>query len=80
MWMFVGFAVSVLAVAGVVFWYLIRRASGKVPEQRHHTYMALLVGIVVSGSMDDAMNAVAAVLLGGTSAGRVCRIPARFDY
>lgn len=64
-WMVVGFVVSALAVAGVTLWYLIRRASGKVPEQRHHSYMALLVAIVVSGFVSDALKGVASLLLGG---------------
>jgi cytochrome c oxidase assembly factor CtaG len=64
-WMVVGFVVSPLAVAGIVLWYLVRRASGEVPQQRHHTYMALLVAIMVSGFVSDALKGVASLLLGG---------------
>lgn len=65
LWMVVGFVVSALAVAGVVLWYLIRRASGKVPEQRHHTYMAILVAVILSGFVDDALKGTTWLLLGG---------------
>lgn len=63
-WMTVGFIVSAVVVAGVVLWYLSRRASGKVPQQRQHVYTALLVAIIVSGFVDDALKGVAWLLLG----------------
>lgn len=65
LWMVAGFVVSALAVAGIVLWYLVKRARGKVPLQRHHTYMALLLAIVVSGFVSDALKGVASLLLGG---------------
>lgn len=63
--MTVGFIVSAVVVAGLVLWYLSRRAAGKVPQQRQHVYTALLVAIVVSGFVDDALKGVAWLLLGG---------------
>ena len=64
-WTIVGFIVSAAAVAGAVFWYLFKRASGEVPAQRQHTYTALFVAIVASGFVDDALKGVAWILLGG---------------
>lgn len=63
-WMIVGFIVSAVAVAVVVIWYLIARGGGKVPQQRHHAYMAVLIAIVVSGFVDDALKGVAVLLFG----------------
>lgn len=63
-WMIVGFVLCAVAVAVIVFWYLLRRASGKVPEQRQHTYTALLVAIIVSGFITDALKGLARLLLG----------------
>ncbi|ODR15023.1 hypothetical protein [Mycobacterium shimoidei] len=65
MWMVVGFIICALAVAVIVLWYLVRRTSGKVPEQRHGAYMALLAAILVSGFVSDALKGVASLLLGG---------------
>lgn len=65
MWMVVGFIVSAFAVAGVILWYLIKRASGQISIQREHTYTALLVAIVVSGFVSDALKGLATLLLGG---------------
>lgn len=65
MWMVVGFIVSAVVVAVVVIWYLIARGGGKIPEQRHHAYMAILIAVVVSGFVDDALKGVAFLLLGG---------------
>ena len=64
-WMIVGFVVSAVAVAGAVLWYLIKRASGEVLQQRQHIYTTLFVAIVASGFVDDALKGVAWVLLGG---------------
>ena len=64
-WMVVGFIISALAVAGVVLWYLIKRASGQISIQREHTYTALLVAIVISGFVSDALKGLATMLLGG---------------
>lgn len=64
-WMVVGFIVSALAVAAIVLGYLVRRAGGKVPQQRHNAYMALLVAILVSGFVSDALKGLASLLLGG---------------
>jgi len=64
-WMIVGFIVSTVAVAGAVFWYLFKRGSGEVPRQRQHMYTALFVAIVASGFVDDALEGVAWILLGG---------------
>lgn len=63
-WMTVGFIVSAVVAAGVVLWYLSRRAVGKVPQQRQHVYTAFLVAIIVSGFVDDALKGVAWLLLG----------------
>lgn len=64
-WMTVGFLVSAVVVAGVVLAYLSRRATGNVPQQRHHVYVALFVAIIVSGFVADALKGVAWLLLGG---------------
>lgn len=58
-WMTIGFVVSAVVVAGVVLWYLSRHAAGKVPQQRQHVYTALLVAIIVSGFVDDALKGAA---------------------
>lgn len=63
-WMVVGFVVSALAAAGITLWYLIRRQGGKVPQQQQHTYLALLVAIVVAGFVSDALKGAASLLLG----------------
>lgn len=63
--MTVGFIVSAVIVAGVVLWYLSRRAAGKVPVQRHHVYTALFVAIIVSGLVEDAFKGAAWLVLGG---------------
>ncbi|WP_083213410.1 hypothetical protein [Mycobacterium malmoense] len=64
-WMTVGFIVSAVFVAGVVLWYLSRRAAGKVPQQRQHVYTALFIAIIVSGFVADALKGAAWLLLGG---------------
>jgi ABC-type uncharacterized transport system YnjBCD permease subunit len=63
-WMTVGFIASAVIVAGVVLWYLSRRAAGKVPTQRHHVYIALFVAIIVSGLVEDAGKGAAWLIIG----------------
>lgn len=64
-WMVAGFIMSAIAVACVALWYLIARRGGKVPEQRHHAYLALLISVVISGLVDDALKGVAALIVPG---------------
>ncbi len=66
-WIVVGFIVSALAVVAVGIWYITRRAGGRIPQKREHAYIAILVGVVVSGYVGDALGGVAALLLGGKS-------------
>jgi hypothetical protein len=66
-WMIVGFVASALAVVVVGIWSVIRHAGGKIPQKREHAYIALLVGVMVSGFVGDALSGVTALLLGGKS-------------
>lgn len=65
LWLIVAFIATALAVAVIAIGYMVRRAVGKVPQQRHHTYMALLVAGIVSGFFSDALKGVASLLLHG---------------
>ncbi|MCG5432373.1 hypothetical protein LV457_08705 [Mycobacterium sp. MYCO198283] len=65
LWMVIGVAVSAVGVAAAVLWFLIRRSSGTMPENRQYTYVALLAGVVVSGFVTDALEGLASVALGG---------------
>jgi hypothetical protein len=66
-WMIVGFVGSALAVVVVGIWLITRHASGKVPQKREHAYIAIVVGVMVSGFVGDALSGVAALLIGGKS-------------
>ncbi len=66
-WIVAGFIISALAVAAVGIWYFTRRAGGKIPRKREHAYIAILVGVVVSGWVGDALGGLAGLLLGGKS-------------
>lgn len=66
-WMVAGFIASALAVVAVGIRYVTRRASGKIPQKREHAYVAVLVGVVVSGFVGDALGGIAALFLGGKS-------------
>jgi hypothetical protein len=66
-WMVAGFIVSALIVVAVGIWYFTQRAAGKVPQKREHAYIALLVGVMASGVVGDAVSGVAALFMGGKS-------------
>jgi hypothetical protein len=66
-WMIVGFIAAALAVVGVGIWSVTRHASGKIPQKREHAYIAIVVGVMVSGFVGDALSGIAALLLGGKS-------------
>ncbi len=66
-WMIVGFIAAALTVVVVGIWSVTRHASGKIPRKREHAYIAIVVGVMVSGFVGDALSGVAALLLGGKS-------------
>jgi hypothetical protein len=66
-WMIAGFIASALAVVAAGIWYLTRHAGGKIPQKREHAYVAVLVGVMVSGFVGDALGGIAALFLGGKS-------------
>jgi len=66
-WIVVGFIASALVVVAVGIWYITRRAGGKIPQKREHAYIAILVGVVVSGFVGDTVSGIAAIFLGGRS-------------
>jgi len=65
LWLVVAFITTAVVVAIVAIWYVVRWAGGKVPQQRHHVYMSLLVGIVISGFIADALKGIASLVLHG---------------
>jgi len=66
-WMVAGFIASALAGVAVGIWYVTRHASGKIRQKREHAYVAVLVGVMVSGFVGDALGGIAALFLGGKS-------------
>jgi uncharacterized membrane protein YbhN (UPF0104 family) len=66
-WIVVGFIASALFVVAVGIWYITRRAGGKIPQKREHAYIAILVGVMVSGFVGDTVSGIAAIFLGGRS-------------
>ena len=66
-WMVAGFVASAFAVVAVAIRYLTRHASGKIPQKREHAYVAVLVGVMVSRFVGDAVGGIAALFLVGKS-------------
>jgi hypothetical protein len=65
LWLIFFFIATAVAVTVVVIWYLVKHASGQVPQQRHHAYMSLLVAVIVSGFFSDGLKGVASLFLRG---------------
>lgn len=66
-WMVAGFIGSTIIVVGVGIWYFTRRAAGKVSQKREHAYIAILVGVMVSGFVGDIVSGIAGLFMGGKS-------------
>lgn len=64
-WMVVAFCVTAVVAAILVLSCVVRRKSGRIPEDRQRAYWALLVAIFVAGIVETAAKGAATLLLGG---------------
>lgn len=65
-WVVIGLCLTGFALAGVLLWYVLRRAAGKKPDlQQQAFYWVLLVALCASGVVESAGKGLVTVLLGG---------------
>lgn len=66
-WIVVGFIASAIVVVAVGVWYFTQRSAGKVTPKREHAYIAIVVGVMVSGFVGDTVSGIAGIFMGGKS-------------
>lgn len=66
-WIVAGFIASAIIVAAVGIWYFTQRTAGNITQKREHTYLAIMVGVMVSGFVGDTVSGIAGLFMGGKS-------------
>lgn len=67
LWIVGGFIATSIAVVAVGIWYFTQRSAGNVTQKREHTYIAIMVGVMVSGFIGDTVSGIAGLFMGGKS-------------
>ncbi|PBJ66905.1 hypothetical protein BB737_05140 [Mycobacterium avium subsp. hominissuis] len=61
-WLLVAFTLTALAACVIVAWFITQKARGKISVTRERAYVGLLITVVVSGFIDDALKGLASLV------------------
>ena len=66
-WLIVAFTAMSIAVVCVLAWYVSQKGRHKIAVKRENFYLGILITVVVAGSVNDALKALASIVFKSSS-------------